>query len=237
MGIDDAKAASDSKSHSHFSNRLKKYTANASMVYNQKYRRTASLPWYGRIVITCNLDADSLRILPDMDMSNKDKISLFKASDSIPKFPEGARAQALREIPAFARFLVDWEAPEHWKGNGVLRFGVRHYHHPDLFAESRQQGHGVLMELLHNTFEAYQKGHPEAEYWEGRATILYQDICTANPEAAKEIRSAKALSMALGKLAKNGYDLCKHKDVKTNLNIWKISLNICNSGEEGGNNE
>jgi hypothetical protein len=230
MRIDDSLANSDHKSQMQFSARLKKYTANSEMIYDQKYRKAAATPWFGRIVITCNLDSESLRILPDMDISSKDKISLFRTSDNVMNFPDwGTITKTLnKELPNFARFLIDWDIPEEWVAHEA-RFGVKAYHHPELFEESRQQGQGTLLELLHGFLQEYKEANPEKERWSGNATALHADLSAYNPEVTKEFQN-KALSMQLGRLSKNGYRLKKRKERLTGINIWEIEYDITNLG-------
>ena len=49
-----------------------------SFEYHAKFRDQQSVPWVGRVMVTCNDDVESIRILPDMEMNTLDKISLFK---------------------------------------------------------------------------------------------------------------------------------------------------------------
>lgn len=226
--VDDSLAITDPRGLLKFSNRLKKYTANAEMMYNQKFKQTGSIPWFGRAVVTCNLDSESLRILPDMDLSTRDKISLFKASDHIMKFDDWKTTGETirRELPAFARFLYDWTIPSEWIAD-ERRFGVRPFHHPDLFDESRQQGLGVILELLHMFMESWRGAHPTKEFWEGTATTLCQDLATINPSGMRDLKPHQVAIM-LGKLSKNDFPVHKYKDPMSRLNMWRISVNIGN---------
>jgi hypothetical protein len=221
MRIDDSLATSDVVGLRKFSNRIKKYTANAEMAYEEKYRKAGMVPWFGRIIITCNMDAESLRILPDMDMSTKDKISLFKASPAQMKFPDWQSIDKIlaHEIPIFARFLVDWTIPEDWIAK-EKRYGVVPFHHPELFEESQQHGVGPIIELLTGFMETLQKD-PDKNYWEGTATELHRDLHTYSAETIRAM-STTYLGMQLGKMQKNGFNLYKFKN-KARLNVWRIS--------------
>jgi len=227
LRIDDSLAVADSRGLIKFSNRLKKYAANAEMAYEEKYKTAAMVPWFGRIIVTCNLDAESLRILPNMDMSTKDKISLFKASEEIMKFPEWGEVSRLvsKELPLLARFLVDWPLPEEWISE-ERRFGVRPFHHRELFEESRQQGLGTIIELLKGFLDEYKKGSvPGQEEWTGSAVQLYADLTAYSPDTAREFKS-HGLAIFLGRLAKNGYGLYKERNTCTKLNHWHIKFDF-----------
>lgn len=234
LRIDDSLAVSDTQGLVKFSNRLKKYTANAEMVYEQKYKQTGSVPWFGRIVVACNLDAESLRILPNMDMSTRDKISLFKASEEIIDFPDWGEIEKMltRELPLLGRFLVDWKLPEEWIAT-EKRFGVKPYHHHDLFEESRQQGLGTVIEMLKGFLDNYRKTMPpEQTEWHGSAVQLYADLSAYNPDTVREFKT-QGLAVMLGRLAKNGYGMYKARDITSRLNYWHIAFDFIPDSEAG----
>jgi len=234
MRIDDSLATSDRKGLTDFTNRLKKYTANAEMIYNQKYKQSGTVPWFGRIIITCNMDTESLRILPDMDLSTRDKISLFRTSDAVIDFPDWQTIdrKLSKELPAFARFLEDWEIPDSCVSPDA-RFGVKSYHHPELLEESQQQGLGTILELLASFMDKWTEvSNDPLKPWEGCASVLYADLVVHNAEVTKEIK-AHGLAVLLGKLSKNGYGLEKYKDRESRLNIWRIYPGF-QTGAHGG---
>lgn len=230
MRIDDSLAVSDVAGLKKFSNRIKKITANAEMTYEEKYRKAGMVPWFGRIVITCNMDSESLRILPDMDMSTKDKISMFKASPALMNFPDwGAIDKILaQELPIFARFLVDWTIPEDWVAT-EKRFGVVPFHHPELFEESQQHGVGPVIEMLVGFMDTLQKT-PGEDYWQGTATELIRDLYAYSPEACRNL-TTQSLGMQLGKMEKNGFNLFKYKNDQR-LNVWRISYELHTNEKE-----
>lgn len=225
MCVDDSMAVSDHKAMMQFTFRLKKYAANPEKVYNEKFKSSGEVPWFGRIIVTCNLDAESLRILPDMDLNTNDKISLFKASDHVIDFPDfESTAKAIKQqLPFFARFLLDWPLPPEWVGSE--RFGVKPYHHPELFDESREHGLGIVIELLHGFLKAFREAEPGRDHWSGTTTQLHQDLSVFAPDVIRDIKPVQ-LGMALGKLEKNGYNLLRWKDRVQRVSIWKIGFDI-----------
>jgi hypothetical protein len=228
MTIDDSSALSDARSLREFTNKIKRYTANPEIMYEQKYMKTGAVPWLGRIVITCNLDAESLRILPDMDSSTQDKICLFKASDPIIDFADfQTNDRTIRhELPLFARFLVDWKYPE-----GCIaeerRFGVKAFHHPDLFEESRQHGLGMLIEMLGGFLDGYfaMPGHANEREWSGTALQLLTDMSVQFETLSREL-NYRALSIQLGKLAKANFNIHKEWRADAQQYIWRINRKL-----------
>lgn len=228
MTIDDSSALSDAKSLREFTNKIKRYTANPEIMYEQKYMKTGAVPWLGRIVITCNLDAESLRILPDMDSSTQDKICLFKASDPIIDFADFQTNDKTikQELPAFARFLIDWPYPEECMA-GEKRFGVRAFHHPDLFEESRQHGLGMLHEMLQGFLTNFfsMKTNEDRVEWTGTALQLLADINAQFPAMSHEL-NYRTLSIQLGKLAKANFNLSKEWKADAQQYLWHINKTL-----------
>lgn len=225
MRVDDQIAASDYGQLRRFSSRIKKYVANSEVIFNDKFVKTGKIPWPGRIVVTCNTDSESLRILPNMDMSTMDKISLFRIADKkmvLPQWDEITRLTR-RDLPNFARFLHDWRLPPEWAASEA-RFGVKVFHHPALLESSREEGVGQLLEVLVPYLTEWAAKHDGAKLWEGTATTLHADLNIRSPGAMREF-TLRRMATELGVLARNGYPLCKFKSTDK-LNIWRIGTNL-----------
>lgn len=225
MTIDDSSALTDEKSRRAFTNRVKRYTSNAEMLYNQKYEKTGGVPWFGRIVITCNLDAESLLILPDMDVSTQDKICLFKTSDAKIPFKDWDtnNAAARKELPHFARFLVEWTPPEDVMPPDK-RFGIEAYHNSDLFEAARRHGIGEMLEQVGLFMDEYFQLHPEREHWEGVTTQLIADLSAKFP--ACRSFTYQGLNSQLGKAAAANYRIIKIQDKDSAATRWRIYRNL-----------
>jgi len=87
----------------------------------EKFKSSGEVPWFGRIIVTCNLDAESLRILPDMDLNTNDKISLFKAK---MKGDHAALAKYVEHPELVVGKLVTVKYQGLTNKNGVPRFPV-----------------------------------------------------------------------------------------------------------------
>lgn len=203
MYIGDQRATEDYRTVTSFSNRLKQVVANATMRAAQKYGKEGDIPWFGRIIVSCNLDSESLSILPNMEISNREKISLFRASSLQFDFPDRAETdrKLAQELPFFGRFLLDWKFPAAVLGE-TRRFGVAHFHHPELLETAVQQGSsGLLVEYLRDYMRldaASAKG--QRNFWRGTATQLYAVLSEASPQFTREFRSVRAFQTCLGQV-------------------------------------
>ena len=148
-------------------------------------------------------DAESLSIQPNMEISNRDKVSMFKASDVKLKFPSFRECQnRLKvELPYFARFLLDWKIPEDMVTDET-RFGIANFLHPDLFDASVDQGQsGVAAQMVHSFIvaDAVAAGG-QRNSWKGTSSELYAVISQMNPQFSKEFRTIKGFQTVLGHL-------------------------------------
>jgi len=227
--IDDDLMAADPRDVTRFTSRVKKYVSSPSMIYNQKYKLQCEVPWFGRIVILCNTDAESLRILPNMSISVRDKISLFKASVTNMHFETWEKNAKLvrNELPNLARFLVDWEIPDRCVPKND-RFGVAVYHHPELLDESLQSGlDGTVLELLVTMMKEnvnHDKAKPE-QAWIGSYVMLYNQLATLYDQIMRDIKP-RALAVCLGNLSSNGYDVTQHREGKSRERLWRIGPDL-----------
>ena len=209
--VDDTVPSSDPKKMLLYSAMLKKIPANYAFQYHPKFRDQMLLPWTGRVIITCNADPESIRILPDTEMSILDKLNLFKIRKADRDFKDAAdRIRA--ELPFFARYLLDYAIPEHCQGDA--RFGVKCYHHAELMETAQQSSRTAgFLELL-EMFKKSYFANPERTVWEGTASELLADMMA--DETTKNI-SAKYSPDAIGRrmtqIMAQGYpvDYSRHK--------------------------
>lgn len=229
--INDEMGSTDYHIHRAFSAKVKRFVASPAMEWNAKYQNVEQTPWFGRIVITCNVDSESLRILPDMDMNTLDKIMLFKASSHVVAFGERDENTAIlqRELPYFARFLLDWHIPDYLLAE-KKRFGIVSFHHPDILEEAHQRGAStVLLDMLHPFLAEYAQLRAKepggSEEWVGTAVQLYGDLCVKNPATAREFK-CNTISTLLGVLMQKGYNIKKTKARDTRQVYWSIPFKL-----------
>jgi len=203
--VDDTVPSSDPRKQQLYSAMLKKIPANYSFQYQPKFRDQLMLPWAGRVIITCNADPESIRILPDVEMSLLDKVMLFKIGTAERDFTDVA-SRIRADLPGFARFLQDYVIPAACLGDA--RFGVKCYHHPELLEEARQSGRTAGFAELLEMFKASIFADPSRDEWSGTATLLLSEMMA--DEITKHVASKytpEQLGRRLNQLKAQGYPI------------------------------
>ncbi len=222
--VDDTVPSSDPRRQQLYSAMLKKIPANYSFQYQPKFRDQFMLPWAGRVIITCNADPESIRILPDVEMSLLDKVMLFKIATEERDFVDAA-ARIRAELPFFARFLQDYAIPAECVGDA--RFGVKCYHHTELIEEARQSGKTAGFAELLEIFRCSIFRNSSEEEWIGNATELKQAML--NDDAIRPLvdpYSVEQIGRLLGKLASQQYPGLSRPPRHGYSRLWRISRAI-----------
>jgi len=141
--VGDATTNADEKTRNYLAATLKEHAANVNMRMEAKYSGAVTIPGASRVVLTCNIDEGSVSVIPEMGLSNEDKLMLFMVNpDWKPTFNDTLgdnKAMLMRELPYFLRWLINWEPPASIIPEaGSRRFGIKPYHHPRLVEESKQ---------------------------------------------------------------------------------------------------
>ena len=222
--VDDEIPKGDRSTITEFTARIKRYVSDPDTVSEQKFKRARTTPHYGRIVVLCNLDSESMRIMPSTDQSTLDKMCLFRASDHKMQFPDNREVERLcrQELPNFARFLVDWETPEKYIAE-AKRFGIKSYHHPELLAEAQAQSVGSEIELLVDFLKEYKTQYPDKPCWTGTAMTLYSDLTAMNPGAMRFVKP-QSFHTKLGLLQTNGFNLTKTRE--HGVPTWHLGFDL-----------
>lgn len=139
MMEDDRESCGDSQRRA-LGNHIKQIAVNHFQHCHAKFAQGVSLDPIWRLTLSLNDNPERLRILPEMDSGTADKFMLFKvAVKKLPEVPAGTENlfEALAaELPAFVFHLMnEWVMPEEI---GDARYGVKHYHHPDILAQMEQ---------------------------------------------------------------------------------------------------
>jgi hypothetical protein len=141
MAVDDSSPTADAKEHRKYSAKIKALAANGQMTHRSMYMLPQTVTWHGRVIVTCNLDPSSLEVLPSLELSNRDKISLFLAqtpSVAFSSYREENIALVKQELPAMLRWLLDWNPPAQYIDEDS-RYHVRAYHHRIVLQASQEQ--------------------------------------------------------------------------------------------------
>lgn len=102
---------------------------------------------------------------------------LWKAAKREWKFLEEQEQTMLlnRELPAFARYLLDYKIPPHCL-HVDPRFGIRHYHEPSLVASANLTT-GAFTDIIDAWMKEYfTVRNPQEDAWEGTAVELRSSI-------------------------------------------------------------
>ena len=226
MSVDDTAPATDARRHTKYSAMIKKITANRHQLYEEKYQKAGQVEWRGRVIVTCNPDPESIKLLPNVEISLLDKISLFRCADREAKFPSSNELNKIidNELPHFCRWLLDWEIPDECKGES--RFGVKSYHESHLFNAALQTSASYsFFELLVDFLTDWVSCHPNEDCFTGTATKLVADM-SADPRIgslANKYTPNQVASM-LGQLKSRGYKVEPIRNSKQRL--WKIPFSI-----------
>lgn len=222
--VDDNAATVDAVTHRKFSSISKKMAANTTFQYHAKFRVPCSVDWLGRVVVTGNDDEESVRIVPDLSISNLDKTDLFRtAARSAVEFPDRrACRQLLRdELPHLARFLLDFSPPEQCVGSN--RFGVRAYQEKSLMLTAEQSSRTAgFLEIIEDWRETYFGENPTLPYWEGTSFQLLKKLNADQTSSLAGVRtlSADVIGRGLASLKAKGLPFEAHGDGLTRR--WRI---------------
>jgi hypothetical protein len=224
--VDDVVPLTDTKTHLRFSALIKKMAANRTFSVREKYRVDKLIEWNGRVVVTCNTDPESIRILPDVDLSNRDKINLFHVADRDTfTFPRNVADIIQTELPFFLRWLLDWTPPD--KVLGDSRYGVQTYCEASLFEAARHSSSAYsFLEVLLKFFEGQV-----SDVWTGSATELLSAMLNDDDGlagiAAKY--TTRQVGRELSKLASQNYSISQSRlDAKR---LWVIDIKQLAKGD------
>jgi hypothetical protein len=221
--VDDALPGDNNQDHKAFSTMIKRVTANNMFEFHAKFRDACQVFWSGRVMVTGNLDADSLRILPDLDTSILDKLLLFKAAPRVCHFPEKHELEDIvrRELPHFASWLVNWTPPENVLDKDP-RYGIARYHHPFLKQAAGESGDPATVREL---TQKYLESH-NLDMFEGTAIDLIAELLSVESTrmmlAGSGTNRARWLSIQLGKLEAKGDGFVETVGHRNRNKIWKV---------------
>lgn len=168
----DTVSRGDDKERRIFTSNLKRMAANSRHMWEGKFRGATNIEWQGRVYVTLNTDPVSLQLLPDLDQSNRDKISLYKACGKPLDDPQ-ALHKSKREMGALCAYLLQMEYPEHCRDSE--RWGVRNYLNPELQAEADSSGTTASFgEILSQFCKDMFEGDSQLQTLEGSSTWFLQ---------------------------------------------------------------
>ncbi len=170
--IDDTTSAASFQDQRRATELLKRAVANPRVEYMAKYADAMSIPWTGRVILSLNMDANSLSVIPSLDTSNRDKLmALLISNKSTNSFPANSQLEATieQELPHFGKFLLDWKVPKEVEDVG--RFGVQSYIDPTIAdAAYDNSSRSSIAELVEFFAKRCREIHPDMGKWSGTLT-------------------------------------------------------------------
>lgn len=240
--VDDSVASNTEHGLKRFTANIKKLTANKSIFFNKKFGSAGKAEWYGNVILACNTDFESIRILPDMEMATKDKFILLQMRKGVTLPGYDKQEELLSaELPAFARFLLTWDIPA-WcyapMGSAIRnRFGIRNYHHSTLFEAAVSSGApAAVLECLIDMYESGQTEIHQMEQllagvkainpnpdnpvwrWKGRINLLHRELSNHLTPAVMGRITPAMLMRGLGALESRGFPIHRERG------IWHIEF-------------
>lgn len=175
--IEDEAASYDVRVRRTFGSQIKNMLVNEVQSLHPKGKDALSVSPFWRITITVNDEPENLMVLPVLDESLKDKITLMRAFT--PKFPYAAddmqkrkdfRARLSNELPAFLFWLKTFRIPDAWVNQ---RYGVVAFHDSLLIQALDELS--PEMKLL-SLIDSLQIWDLDRNPWEGTANELEERL-------------------------------------------------------------
>jgi hypothetical protein len=195
--IEDDSSSVDIRARRAFGNKIKSVTVNVTQRMHGKGKKALILKPFWRLTGTLNNEWENLMVLPPMDPSIEDKLILLSAKrrpfpTSTPKARQAFGDKLTAELPAYVHFLLhEFSIPV---GLRSTRFGIRHYHHPDILgAISALSPETRLWALIESEiFDTTKKP------WTGTAMQLESRLCGSTSAVSREAQKLFTFSNACG---------------------------------------
>lgn len=208
--IDDMSQVVTADEHRRYSEQIKALVSDHKITFDGKWKTTGDTWWFGRVVVCMNDDASSLRMLPDLSVSMTGKVGMLLINryreDGFRFNPDWkvTREQVEKELPFFARYLLDvWVPPDYLVNHGDPRYFLTPYKHPSLFQEAQERGiKHELFELLQEFMEDNVAATGD-DYtgWTGTTTALIGTLSSGKYEQIMRKWTSHRVGTALGLLA------------------------------------
>ena len=222
--IDDTTSASSFQDQRKATELIKKAVANPRIEYMAKYADSISIPWAGRVILSLNMDANSLSVIPALDSSNRDKLMALRVrDDSTHDFPPNNILEATieQELPFLGKWLLDWTTPQEVEDYG--RFGVVSFIDESVssaaYDNSSRSSVGELVEIFSKRCRDLD---PNLTKWEGTLTEFQVTL--------HDLHNGRSVGMSSNlEFVRRGMATLEEAG-KTNLNIRPVQ----SSGKGGG---
>jgi hypothetical protein len=223
--VDDETALFTQEMREAFQNFLKKFVANSDFRIQRRFCDEIMSKWYGYIMFTFNLDAASVRIIPRLDNTSADKISLYEAGERVVEFggEENSKAILRRELPFFGRYILDMKFPD-WFVNEWMnddRFVLRAYHQPSLLAHAYASSpESTLKELLTELLVRHFDTGGEATYSLSAVNIVRQLTMDRTNDCVMRGMTPNNIDRYMANIHREGIMPCQVSTSEQRTNVW-----------------
>lgn len=209
--VDDAVGSADSRRHTLYSAIVKRLVANPSQEYHPKFKKALTVRFHGRLVVTLNVDEDSITMLPATDNTILDKLVVLLCRAPGIDFAEAEKTLET-ELPHFADYIAAYRIPETVRRNAdeTVRFGHDAFFHPDLLQTANDANSSVGMKELLQKWRKYHFRASDAPAWSGTTMDLLEamrEIETLR-ESVRDVTRGSRITAGrdLAKLIRQGLD-------------------------------
>lgn len=232
LRLDDEQASTDIRARRAFGARIKEMLFGHDQRVHGKNRDALSLDPIWRGTHSLNDEPENLMVLPLLDESMLDKLTMLRINKVAMPMPTGTNEQTKAfadklksELPAFVYWLLnEFTIPENLRNE---RCGISHWHHPELLRALRELSpEARLLSFIDREIFSAQNVTPN---WSGTADQLENELTKSASSVASEAKRLftwpNACGTFLGKLAHEHPD--RVKPARTNSarrwNIYPIS--------------
>jgi hypothetical protein len=226
--LDDDSAVCSYETEQKLTGLVKKLVSNQAFEYSAKYIPSCMVEYIGRLGITVNLDYRSTRLVGSFDSAVLDKVMLFRCVEKMEKlkYPDRGEIERmlLRERPHFARYLLDYVAPDFVERDPENRFGFLHWHEPTLLAETHQSSRvAPFKEILIRALTNWFHENPDAAYYEGAQVDVFQLLRTLDTGTGM-LRSMREtqLNANLEQVHRDKFLVSTFSTGANNIRLWRF---------------
>jgi hypothetical protein len=179
--MDDAMFTTANPSVRRFAEAVKKIVANRYFRSNEKFKVATTVSWQGRGIISCNRDATSVRVIPDLSGSIVDKIMLLRTTDAATvRFPTPHECECIlrRELPYFNRWILQYIIPPQCRLDDERFGGVKPYHEKSLVLTAEQSSSTAGFADVLEVWKPVCREQIKQDFWVGSPVQLQQDLIT-----------------------------------------------------------
>jgi hypothetical protein len=198
--VEDEAESIDIRARRHFGAKIKEVAVNVDQHCHGKNKVALTLTPIWRMTISLNNEPERMQVLPPLDGDVADKLMLFKVArhelpmpTETPAEKQRFRAMLSAELPAFISYLDQLVIPVELRSK---RFGITHYHHPDLVeALDETMPENRVLDLIDQELFT---GRLEIKPQEMGSMELQQMLCDGKDWRHQEARKILHYSSACG---------------------------------------